>query len=187
MKTGLILIDIQNDYFEGGKHELFKPLEAAEKAKKILDTFRDKKIPIFHVQHIMEFKNAPFFEIGTKGAEIFDLVKPIESPYETLVVKHKPNSFLNTILKEELDKADVKNVVICGMMTHMCVDTTVRACADFGISVTLISDACTTRDLEFNGNVIPAHTVNDTYMASLSGGFANVVSTENFLNSFNVK
>ena len=185
MKTALIIIDIQNDYFEGGKHELFHPVEAAQNTEKVLKVFREKKLPVFHIQHIMDFEGAPFFQKGTKGAEIFDLVKPINSPYETLVVKHKPNSFLNTILKGELDKVDINDVVICGMMTHMCVDTTVRACADYGINVTLISDTCTTRNLEFNGNVIPAQIVNDTYMASLAQGFANVVTTESFLNSFN--
>ncbi len=187
MKTALIIIDIQNDYFEGGKNKLFHPVEAAQNAAKVLKVFREKMLPVFHVQHIMEFKDAPFFEIGTKGAEIYDLVKPIDSPYETLVVKHKPSSFLNTILKEELDKAGIKDVVICGMMTHMCVDTTVRACADFGISVTLISDACATRNLEFNGNIIPAQIVNETYMASLSGTFANVISADDFIKSFDIK
>ncbi len=184
MKTGLILIDIQNDYFEGGRSELFNPLEAAKNAQKVLTVFRNNNLPVFHVQHIMETKDAPFFQIGTKGAEIFDLVKPIDSPYETIVVKHEPNSFLNTILMEKLDKADINNVVMCGMMTHMCVDTTVRACYDFGIKVTLINDACTTRDLLFNGNVIPAQVVNETYMASLSGKFAKIISADDFIKLF---
>ncbi len=185
MKTALIIIDIQNDYFEGGKHELFHPVEAAQNAEKVLNAFREKKLPVFHVQHIMDFEGAPFFQKGTKGAEIHDLVKPIDSPYEKLVIKAAPNSFLNTILKGELDKADINDVVICGMMTHMCVDTTVRACADYGINVTLISDTCTTCDLEYNNTVIPAQVVNDTYMASLAQGFANVVTAQIFLNSFN--
>lgn len=187
MKTALILIDIQNDYFEGGKFELYRALEAATNAEKVLNIFRQDKLPIYHIQHINDFENAPFFCKNSFGAEIFEKVKPLSASNEKLIVKHYPNSFLNTTLKDELVKAEISDVVICGMMTHMCIDTTVRACFNFGLKVTLISDSCTTRDLVFNNKVIPAQTVNETYMASLSGMFANIISADDFIKSFDSK
>ena len=70
---------------------------------------------------------------------------------------------------------------MCGMMTHMCVDTTVRAAKDLGYLVTLISDACATKDLEWNGLKLSASFINDVYMASLNGRFATVMSSTDYL------
>jgi nicotinamidase-related amidase len=66
------------------------------------------------------------------------------------------------------------------MMSHMCVDTTVRACQDFGFKVILLDDACATPDLNYNGEVIPAEIVHKTYMASLNDVFAKVIKTGEF-------
>ena len=73
---------------------------------------------------------------------------------------------------------EITELVVCGMMTHMCVDTTVRAAKDLGYLVTLISDACATKDLEWNGRKLPASLINDVYMASLNGRFATVMSSQ---------
>ena len=61
------------------------------------------------------------------------------------------------------------------MMTHMCVDTTVRAAMDYGYEVDVAADACATKDLEWNGQVIPAATVQQVFLASLEGVFARIV------------
>ena len=61
------------------------------------------------------------------------------------------------------------------MMSHMCVDTTVRAAMDHGYDVTLVANACATMDLTINGETIPADTVQKTYIASLAGIFAKIV------------
>ncbi len=92
-------------------------------------------------------------------------------------MKHVPSSFLGTGLAGILAEKGAGELVVCGMMTHMCVDTTVRACMDHGLAVTLLADACATKDLVFNGVKIPAETVQSTYMASLDGLFARVIET----------
>ena len=61
MKSALILIDIQNDYFKGGKSELNHPIETGRNAKTILDFFRENNLPIYHVQHINTNSKATFF------------------------------------------------------------------------------------------------------------------------------
>jgi nicotinamidase-related amidase len=175
MKSGLLIIDVQNDYFPGGKSELYNPLKALNNIVKVLETFREKKLPVIHVQHINIREGATFFLPNTEGVLIHSKLTPIENEY--IITKHTPNSFLRTSLADTLNINGITDLVICGMMSHMCVDTTTRACMDYGIKATLLEDACTTKDLVFNGKTIPAETVHETFMASLNGSFANVIKT----------
>lgn len=179
MKSALLLIDIQNDYFPGGRCELFQSEQSAEKAKLLLEQFRNRGLPVFHIQHINENEAKGFFLPGTEGAEIYYSVSPINK--EKVLVKHTPNAFLDTGLKNLLHAQDIKQLVICGMMSHMCVDSTVRAAKDLGFSVLLPEDACTTKALIWNGAHIPAQTVHQAFMASLSSSFTQVVKTKDLL------
>ena len=147
MKTGLLLVDIQNDYFPGGCMELTGMNEASLNAKALLSYFRENRWPIFHVQHIARGDRATFFLPDTDGAEIHYNVKPL--PGEVVIQKHYPNSFRGTPLLDELTKTGIERVVICGAMSHMCIDATTRAAADFGFRCEVIHDACATRNLVF--------------------------------------
>ncbi len=180
MKRGLILVDIQNDYFKGGKYELVKPEQAAERAAKMLSHFRKMGWPIFHVRHLSTKPGAVFFLPATRGSEFYHENTPVEG--EDIIVKHKPDSFLDTSLKEKIEESGVEELVICGMMTHMCIDTTVRAAAGYGYTVVLIEDACATRDLTWRGDTIPAEQVQNAYLAALDGTFAKVIKADMWLN-----
>ncbi|RXT03949.1 cysteine hydrolase family protein [Ammoniphilus sp. CFH 90114] len=179
MSTALILVDIQNDYFPNGKMELSNPVIAAEKASQILTWFRQNNLPIFHIQHISIHEGAGFFLPNTKGAEINERVLPLEQ--ESIIIKHTPNSFFKTELESKLREHGVTKLVICGMMTHMCIDATVRAAMELGFESTLIEDACSTRDLVYQDKVVPADQVHYAFVSALHGIYANVVSTEGFL------
>lgn len=125
-----------------------------------------------------------FFIPETSGSCIHKTIVPLENGI--IIVKNYPNSFYKTDLQKELSDAAITELVICGMMTHMCVDTTVRAAKDYGYHVTLISDACTGEDLNWNGTVLPANTVHSVYMASLNEKFADVMTSQEYYNK-NVK
>ncbi len=181
MKPTLLLIDIQNDYFSGGKMELVKMDEATEKAQKLLSYFRKNNLPIVFIQHLATKPNASFFIPDTSGAEIRHSIQPLEN--ETVIIKNFPNSFRNTNLQEHLQSLNTTSLVICGAMSHMCIDTTTRAATDLGYSCTLISDACATRDLVFNDQKVNAADVQIAYMAALNGTFAQVISTNQFLDA----
>ena len=86
-----------------------------------------------------------------------------------------PNSFRDTPLLEHLRAAGVSELVIAGMMTHMCIDTTVRAAADLQFRCSLAHDACATRALSFEGARVSAQDVQTAYLAALNGLFAKVV------------
>lgn len=181
MNEALLLADIQNDYFEGGNMELHQPKRAAQKAKEILEVFREKPKTVIHVQHIANNEGATFFLPGTVGAQIHDDVQPIAN--ERIIQKHHPNSFLRTNLLEILKEEKIDQLVICGMMTHVCIDATVRAASDLGFQCIVIEDACTTKDLEFQGNLIPAVHAHQSFMSALEFGdiYAKVMPLSCFI------
>jgi len=176
MTAALVLIDLQNDYFPGGTMELVGAEAAVSQARNLLQAFRGRGLPIFHIQHIAKRPGATFFLPGTKGAEIHAAVAP--GAGEALITKHFPNGFRETNLLEALRGAGASKLVIAGMMTHMCVDTTVRAAADLGFECRLAQDGCATRALQFSGQKVEAGQVQLAYLAALNGAFAKVESAE---------
>ena len=172
MKEALIIIDVQNDYFPGGTCELYHPFEAEKVIQNLIAESRKINRPIVYIQHFNEPGDYFFLE-GTKGAEISERIAP--APEDKVIVKHYPNSFLETDLDVYLKGIGAEKLIVCGMMTHMCVDTTVRAAMDYGYEVEVVADACATMDLSINGETIPAEIVQKTFLASLDGVFATIV------------
>lgn len=181
MAKCLLLIDLQNDYFEGGNNALSGSLEAAQNAKLLLDNFRKNGSCICHVQHINLRPGATFFLRNTIGYEIHEIVKPNSD--EPVFTKLLPNSFQKTELLNYLKSNNIDHLIISGMMTHMCVDATTRAAFDLGFKCTIIYDACATKDLQIKGKKISAADVHNSFMAAFDGIYADVITTEEYLNS----
>jgi len=180
MSTALIVIDIQNDYFPNGKMELVNPDKAAANAAKVIEWFRqNNKDNIFHVQHIASDPALGFFLPDTEGSEIHETVLPLE--HENMITKHFPNSFLKTDLESKLREKGITKVIVVGMMTHLCIDATVRAAVDLGYETTLIEDACATMELSYQDKVVPAEQVHYAFVSALNGMYANVISSGDFL------
>lgn len=178
MKTALLVIDIQKDYFPGGKYPLVNPLEAAKKAYMLLQCFREHGGQHVHIQHISLEPDATFFIRGEEGSDIHDAAAHFEG--EPIVYKHEPNSFLHTNLLELLKSWEINRVVITGMMTHMCVDATARAAADFGFQIIIAEDACATRDLKYGDTTIPADHVHKAFLAALQS-YGKVMKSEEII------
>jgi nicotinamidase-related amidase len=174
MATALLLIDLQNDYFAGGKLPLTGILEASANAARLLEQFRNAGQPLVHVRHVFESAAAPFFQPNTPGAETHASVTPLSG--ETVITKHAVNSFQQTALKSILDRWKVDSLVICGAMSQMCVEGTTRAAADLGYKCQVIHDACATCDQKFAGRTIPAADVHGTAMSALGFAYAEVLS-----------
>ena len=174
MSNALLIIDIQNDYFPGGSMELVGSPAAGAQARALLEAFRARKLAVIHVQHVSTRPGATFFLPGTDGAKIHESVQPAAG--ETVITKHFPNAFRETTLADTLRERGIKSLVIAGMMSHMCIDTSTRAAADAGYACTLAHDACATRDLAFGSTSVPAAQVHAAFMAAMNGAFAKVVS-----------
>jgi nicotinamidase-related amidase len=179
MTTALIIVDIQNDYFPGGKMPLVGPLEASQQAARLLDWFRQTQRPIIHVQHIAVRPGATFFLPGTPGTDFHPNVQPW--PEETIVQKNFPNSFRETPLLEVLREQRTNRLIICGMQTNMCVDAITRAAADYGFECIVAADACAARHLTFDGVTVPAEQVHHAFLAALNGSYAKVLKVDQIL------
>jgi nicotinamidase-related amidase len=175
-KTALVLVDIQNDYFAGGKNELHGSLEAGEQAGRLLEYFRRRHRDIAYIQHISTRPGAKFFLPDTPGVEIHPSVQPMAD--ETIIQKHYPNSFRETVLLEHLHAIQATRLVIAGMMTHMCVEATTRAAFDLGFECLVAADACATKDLSFQDQTVPARHVHAAFLAGLQGTYAKVLTVD---------
>jgi nicotinamidase-related amidase len=176
MTTALVLVDIQNDYFPGGKMSLENMDAAAANAARLLAAFRERRLPIVHVRHLSVRPGATFFVPGTAGAEIHPAVAP--RPGEAVVEKNFPNAFRATDLDQRLRAAGADHVVIAGAMSHMCIDATTRAAFDHGFKCTVAEDACATRALEFGGRTLPARDVHAAFMAALAVPYAKIAEAD---------
>jgi nicotinamidase-related amidase len=176
MKTALLLIDLQNDYFSGGRMELVGSEAASARAAQALKLFRERGLPVFHVRHEAVREGATFFLPGTAGAGIHASVQPVDG--EPVVTKHHPNSFRETDLLDRLRAAGATRLAVAGMMTHMCLDAGVRAAVDLGFECAVLSDASAARDLSFDGRTIPAAQVHGAFLAALEAAYAPVLTVD---------
>jgi nicotinamidase-related amidase len=176
MPRGLLIIDIQRDYFPGGAYPLVGPEAAAEAARRALDAFRASGEPVVHLKHVWDAPDATFMRPGTDGVEIHPLVEPAEG--ERVIEKAQPNGFLGTGLEATLREAGIDSLVVAGMMSSMCVDATVRAAVDLGFGATIVHDACAAPDLSYEGAEIPGAAVHGAFMAALADGYATLVGSQ---------
>lgn len=169
-KKALIIIDIQNFYFPGGHVPLEGAMEAATRASMILDQFRSEGEMVLHVRHNY-----------SPGGEIHKLVSP--EGKEPVISKDHVNSFRGTSLDSILVSEGIKEIVFCGMQTHMCLEAGVRAANDLGYKCTVVADACATRDLKYGEHTVSARDVHLSTLQTLRGSYASIVSSEEYLQS----
>jgi len=153
--------------------------QSAQNAGLMLKEWRDRAFPVFHIKHISRRPGATFFLPNTKGVEIHKSVAPRTG--EAIIEKYFPNAFRDTDLLNVLKQSEVDEVIICGAMTHMCVDATTRAAFDFGFKCTVIEDACATRNLEYKWTIVEADKVQAAFMAALAVPYARVISAKDFI------
>lgn len=176
MSQALVIVDIQNDYFPGGANPLAGPEAAADQARLLLQSHRMRGLDVIHIQHVWDAPDAVFMVPGTPGVEINERVAPAAG--EQVFAKAHPNAFLDTPLEDHLRERGITDLVVCGMMTSMCVDATVRAAADLGFATTVAHDACATMALSFEGHDVPAADVHAAFLAALADGYARVAAAE---------
>ena len=175
----VIVVDIQNDYFEGGAFPLYRQKEAAANAALVIAKAREDKVPVIFIQHLSE---SMFFIKDTPGAEINEMVKPLEG--EKIIQKWFPNSFRGTSLAADLEALGGPKAVeltIVGSMSQMCIEATTRAAADMEYKCIVVEDACAAPAQAFNGVEVSPQQTHAVAMSALSFGYAKIVTTEEYL------
>ncbi|MEO1259985.1 MAG: cysteine hydrolase family protein [Bacteroidota bacterium] len=179
----LLLIDIQKgldelDYYGGDRNNL----KAEENAGRILQYWRNKGRPVFHVKHNSTSPESPLRK-GKPGNEIKEIVRPIND--EPVIEKNVNSAFIGTNLKERLEQNGIKKLVIAGLTTEHCISTSVRMAVNLGFETFLISDATAAFDKSTpEGGKYPAQLVHEIALANLSDEFATVLNTDEIINLF---
>lgn len=171
--AALIMIDCQNTYRKGVM-QLTGVEEAIVEAKKLLARARAAKIPVIHIQH--DAGAGTPYDVNAEIGRICDEVAPL--PGEPVITKNYPNSFVATDLDEQLKALGIKNIVLAGFMTHMCINSTAHGGFNLGYNVTVVASATATRPLQAaNGVVLTAEQVQAGAIASTRDLYAAVVDT----------
>lgn len=172
-ESALIMIDCQNTYREGIM-KLEGVEEALEEAKTLLEKARAEGIPVFHIRH--DSGQGSPYDVNAPIGAIADIVAPKDG--EPVITKNFPNSFVQTDLDEQLKAKGVRNIILAGFMTHMCVNSTAHGGFNLGYSPTVVASATATRPLESaNGKVLSAREVHDGALASTRDLYAAVVDS----------
>jgi nicotinamidase-related amidase len=167
----LVLIDIQNEY-RAGPLALPDADAAIDAAVRLLARARNDGAAIFHVAH--KGRSGGLFDREAERGAIVERLAPLAS--EAVIEKGLPNAFAGTDLQARIAATGRKNIVLAGLMTHMCVSSTARAALDLGYRTIVAADACATRDLpDGRGGTLDARTIHEVALAELSDRFAIVV------------
>ncbi len=139
----LLVIDLQKDYFPGGKFPLWNADGCKLNVIHAITAAQKAEMPVILIQHIAENGMAPFFNKNTPGAEIISDVRAIV-PDAPVVIKHSADAFLKTDLEAVLQKLCVNKLLICGMMTQNCVTFTALSKEAEKYRPVILSNCCTT-------------------------------------------
>lgn len=168
--AALIMIDCQNTYREGVM-QLAGVEAALVEARRALDLARALGRPVIHIQH--DAGPGTPYDVRASIGQISDIVAPQAG--ELVITKNYPNSFVQTSLDDELKKLGVKQLVLAGFMTHMCINSTARGAFNLGYSPTVIASATATRDLPVaGGGAVSAAALQAASLAALGDLFAVV-------------
>ena len=168
--SALVMIDLQNTYREGVM-QLDGVEPAIKEAQKLLAKAREAGIPIFHIQH--DAGAGSPYDVNDKIGAIAEEVAPQAG--ETVIVKNYPSAFVGTDLQKQLEAKGVKNLIIAGFMTHMCVNSTARSAFNLGFAPTIVASTTATRNLPGpDGSVVAASALQSASLAAVADLFAIV-------------
>ena len=172
-EAALIMVDCQNTY-RRGVMQLTGVEPALLEARYLLEMARDLKTPVFHIQH--DAGAGSPYDISADIGAIADEVAPRTG--EPVIIKHYPNSFVQTELDAQLKALGVEKVILAGFMTHMCIRSTAEGAFNLGYAPTVVGSATASRPLQsIGGEVVPAQTVHAAALANIRDLFGVVVAT----------
>jgi nicotinamidase-related amidase len=173
--TALLVIDFQREYFDGGKLPIPDGPAALARTRQLIALADEHQMPVFHVQHLGPAGGPLFARDGEHVAFHPDMQPAL---HHTIVQKTTASSFASTDLNQQLQANGIKTLIICGLMTHMCVSSTARDARPLGYQILIAGDACATRDIAaWDGGVLRHQDLHRAALTALTDGFADVLPT----------
>lgn len=172
----LLIIDVQNGMFSLPENPVYKGEHLLSIIQKLIHKFREKNVPIIYIQHTDE--NDSPLKKNTPGWKIRPELTPLKS--DIVIQKTTPNSFLGTELQSILDNQNIKEIIICGLQSELCIDTTCRQAKALGYDVILVEDGHSTFDTE----LLSAENIWAHHNSVLSGWFATIRKSSEIMETF---
>jgi len=176
--TALLVIDFQNEYFDG-RMPIPDGKAALNNAKRLIEMADDSGMPVFHIQHVTP-SGAPIFAEDGATVAFHSDIQPAGN--HVVVRKSSVSVFPSTDIDAQLKAKGIKTLLISGLMTHACVAGATRDAVPLGYDVIVADDACATRDLTgADGKTVPHDVLHQASLVSLSDAFADVQTTNAIL------
>jgi len=182
-KSALLILDMQ-DFFHNKSSHAFVPSAKAiiKPIKSLANLFINNNLPIITTKHINNKANAKqmdywWQDILTEDSEFSQIIPDFDIPQAELIIKSQYDTFYNTNLHDILQKNNIEQIIITGVMTHLCCETTARAAFVRGYNVFFPIDGTATYNEEFH----------NASLTNLAHGFANITLIENLIQAFNDK
>jgi nicotinamidase-related amidase len=179
MKRALLVIDAQNEYFEGGLLPVTHPRDHLGKVLRVMDGATDAGVPVVVVQHTFDRPDMPFFRRGTPGWELHPEVA--SRPRDHWIEKGLPGSFTGTGLEDWLRRRGIDTVTIAGYMTHMCCDTTARQAAHLGLKAEFLADATGTLAVKNSAGEVTAEELHRSTLCAQQMMISEVLDADRWL------
>jgi nicotinamidase-related amidase len=176
----LLVIDMQHFFFDKKSDaQVPRSEELVNKIKKLVDVFAENGRPVIYTRHIDSNKKDNLMlrwwqDQLYEDDPMSEIVRDLDTSRGEVVIKHQYDAFLNTDLETILRKKGVKQVVICGVMTNICCETTARSAFMRGFEVYFVSDGTSTHRKEMH----------EATLLNLSYAFAVLVKADDVLKAF---
>jgi nicotinamidase-related amidase len=178
-KTALIIIDVQKAFYDSSWGRRNNP-DAEKNIVKIMDYWRSTSRPLFHIQHVSRTNENSLFHISKATHEFKEMIQIHDG--EPIIQKTVNSSFIGTDLENRLRSNGIDSVVIVGLTTNHCVETTTRMAGNLGFNTFLVSDATATFDrIGPNGKTYLAEDIHQMTLVNLNEEFATIIDTNSLL------
>ncbi len=173
-QSALLVIDIQDSFKLGSRWERRNNPEFESNVTRLVDGWRAAGLPVIFVLHN---DPDPGFEAGSPLVKVMDFLSPREN--EPTLTKNTRNAFTSTDLQKRLDELGVRRVVITGISTEQCCETTTRVAADFGYDVDFVTEATQTFPIVLpDGSELSTDDIVGRTEAVLRGRFARIARVD---------
>ena len=183
-RTALILVDVQKAFleWEAGGMRRNNP-DAVANIVALLAGFRREGMAVFHIRHA-SLEAGSSLAATAPGFVPMDAAREVDG--ETVIVKHVNSGFIGTDLEAQLRARNIETLVIAGITTNHCVETTTRMAGNLGFDARLVADACYTFDRTgYDGRTETAEQIHAMTLSNLDGEFATIETTDSLLAALN--